>query len=129
MCRSPLKTVPAVAVAVISICLPPPPAGAAPPRSARLWFNRAMTLPGVTLPPGSYVFEQIDPSSPDLVVVRSRDRTMVHFVGFTTRVDRPAWLPVDRSIAADEIEPGAPPRIAAWYPAFDARGYAFLYGR
>jgi hypothetical protein len=123
---SPLTTAAAVAV-ILLVSLPS--TGDTSPRTARLWFDHAMALPGVTLSPGTYLFEQHDPSSPDLVVVRSRDRKTIHFLGFTTRVERPAWLPADRSIAADEIEAGAPPRIAAWYPAYDSRGYAFLYGR
>lgn len=122
---SPLTTATAVALTLI---LALPSTGASSPRVARLWFDHAMALPGVTLSPGTYVFEQHDPSSPDLVVVRSRDRKIIYFLGFTTRVDRPAWLPDDRSITADQIEAGAPPRIAAWYPANDTRGYAFLYG-
>lgn len=126
MCRSPLTSATAVALILL---LAPPSTGAASPRTARLWFDHAMALPGVTLSPGTYVFEQHDPSSPDLVVVRSRDRKTVYFLGFTARVERPSWLPADRSITADEIEAGAPPRIAAWYPAHDTRGYAFLYGR
>src|SRR5882672_1548568 len=54
-------------------------------------FNRPVSLPGVTLGSGTYIFEAPDPESDqDLVRVLSRDRKIVILTTFTRAVDRPA---------------------------------------
>jgi hypothetical protein len=97
--------------------------------TTHLTFSGPVALPGVTLPTGTYTFEQADFSTPDIVVVRSRDRSKVYFLGFTHRVQRPRSLPADRMVTFGEARRGQAPRITAWYPPNQSRGYEFLYAR
>lgn len=94
-----------------------------------LTFSGAVSLPGVTLPAGTYVFEQLDNTTPDIVVVRNRDRNRVFFLGFTTGITRPAGMRPDRLVTFSEAERGTAPRILAWYPVNESRGHAFTYPR
>lgn len=90
-------------------------------------FDGAVALPGVTLPPGTYVFERAVATDPDVVVVRDRARTRVYFLGSTDRVARPRDLGPRSAITLGEARPGAPPPIAAWYPPDTSLGNGFIY--
>jgi hypothetical protein len=96
--------------------------------TATLSFNRAVTLPGVTLAPGTYVFEIYDtPSSIDIVRV-SRKATNTHeFLGMTQAVDRPARLGGLSAVSFGESRPGQPAPITVWYPADGSHGRKFVY--
>ena len=98
-------------------------------RQAALTFHRAVSLPGVTLQPGTYVFEVANPDSGgNIVRVRGRDYRNVYFTGFTHRVDRPESLG-DRPVLLGEITPGKAVPILAWYPHGDGTGRQFIYPR
>jgi hypothetical protein len=61
-------------------------------RQTALTFNRAVSLPGVMLEPGTYVFELANPESGSNVVrVRREDYRQVYFAGFTHMVVRQSW--------------------------------------
>lgn len=90
-------------------------------------FDRAVTLPGVELAPGAYIFERAVATDPDVVVVRDRARTRVYFLGSTNRVARPRDLGPRSAIALGEARPGAPTPIAAWYPPDTSLGNGFIY--
>ena len=56
-----------------------------------LTFDGAVSIPGATLRPGTYIFERVDGNSNlDLVRVLSRDRSHVYLTQFTRNVPRPA---------------------------------------
>lgn len=103
--------------------------GASSLHTNRLTFPVAVALPGVTLTPGTYVFEQVDASSPDVVVVRNARMNQVYFLGFTTRTYRPAGMNPEQVVTLGEAARGVPPRIKAWYPKNEDRGYEFAYPR
>jgi hypothetical protein len=93
-----------------------------------LTFNRAVALPGVTLPAGSYTFEVINPTtSANTVQVTSRDRSKVHFVGLTRRAHRPAGMPANQAVRFGEASAGNPPPIRAWFPIGESSGHEFVY--
>jgi hypothetical protein len=93
-----------------------------------LTFSGPVALPGVSLPGGTYIFELAESaSSRDIVVVRSRDRSKLYFMGFTTMVSRPHDLPFDSRVTFGESLQGTPPRITAWYPEGASTGHRFLY--
>jgi hypothetical protein len=94
-----------------------------------LTFSGAVSLPGVTLPAGTYIFEQADFNLPNVVVVRDRHRSKLFYLGFTQRVDRPNGMRPDALVTFAETARGVAPRIEAWYPEFQPRGYAFRYPR
>ena len=92
-----------------------------------LTFSGPVALPGVTLTAGVYVFERFDPTSPDIVVVRNRDRSRVYFLGFTDRADRPAGLRDRQTVTLGEARPGLAAPITAWYPLGETHGHRFVY--
>jgi hypothetical protein len=93
-----------------------------------LTFSGPVTLPGVSLTAGSYIFEVMDPNaSTDVVVVMNRDHTHMFYMGLTQRIERPAGFPRDRLVAFGESARGIPTPITAWYPLGESRGYEFLY--
>jgi hypothetical protein len=99
-----------------------------PERTMYLTFDRSVALPGVTLAPGSYVFERATPlTSANVVRVTSRSPRRVVFQGFTDLVERPAGWTDDRFVSIGEARPGDPQPILAWYPAGTRQGHRFLY--
>ena len=90
-------------------------------------FNQAVAVPGAVLSPGSYVFERVVGTEPDVIVVRSRDRSQVYYMGFTERVERPRHLGRGSAVTLGEARPGVPLPITAWYPLDSSRGHRFIY--
>src|SRR5471032_3273968 len=77
-----------------------------------LHFNRAVALPGVVLPAGSYAFDIVNPSTTqDVVIVRNAMRTQVLYLGATTIVERPKGTKANASITFAEASPRNPPPI------------------
>jgi len=99
-------------------------------RQSALTFNRSVSLPGVTLHPGTYVFEIANPESgSNIVRVRGKeDYRQAYFAGFTHRVERPDSLG-DRPVLLGEPIPGKAVPILAWYPQGDRMGREFIYPR
>ena len=95
--------------------------------TAILQFSGPVSLPGVTLARGTYVFELADPDVSDVIRVASADRKQTYFMGFTMRVERPEGLAAGRLVSLGESRPGAAPPILAWYPADDSIGHQFIY--
>ena len=95
---------------------------------ARLSFGRSVALPGVTLAPGSYVFEIVNGAGYlDVVRVRNGRTNEPEFTGFTNRVPRPARLRGLSAVTVGEARPGAPAMIEVWYPADGSDGRQFIY--
>lgn len=92
-----------------------------------LTFSGPVRLPGVTLVAGSYIFERVEPTNADIIVVRSGDRTRNYYMGWTNRVEKPANLAPDRLVTLGEARPGTVPPVMAWYPQGEVRGHAFIY--
>jgi hypothetical protein len=91
-----------------------------------LTFSGAVALPGVTLPAGTYTFELASPqASSDAVLVRSRDRRHVYYLGLTNKIDRPrADMP---PVMLGESAEGVPPPIRVWFPEGGSFGNEFIY--
>ena len=94
----------------------------------RLTFDGPVRLPGVTLGAGTYLFERVEPTNADVIVVRSGDRGRVYFMAATRRTERPAGLAADRVVTFGEARRGEVPPITAWYPDGERKGHAFVYG-
>jgi hypothetical protein len=96
-------------------------------RQTALTLNRAMSLPGVTLQPGTYVFEVVNPDSgSNIVRIRREDYRQVYFAAFTHMVERPDNLG-GRPVLLGEAIPGKAVPILAWYPQGDRMGRQFIY--
>ena len=93
-----------------------------------LTFSGPVSLPGVTLEAGTYLFELASSvMNHDIVRVTNKERTVVHFTGFTEQVSRPTGLPAGHRISLGEAQAGAAPPITAWFPHGDSVGHRFIY--
>jgi hypothetical protein len=97
------------------------------PHANRLTFRTAVTLPGVTLPAGSYVFERALPNTMNLIRVTNAAGSQVYFMAFTEVVDRPVSLRPNQLVTFGEARLGRPTPIEAWYPLGEPKGHRFIY--
>ncbi|HKT79490.1 MAG TPA: hypothetical protein VJP86_04680 [Vicinamibacterales bacterium] len=98
--------------------------------SMTLTFNKPVSLPGVTLGAGSYIFEFPDRVAAHSVVrVLSQDRRRVYLTAFTQAVRRPANLPRNQYVTFAEASPASPQPIAAWWPWDMSTGRQFIYAK
>ena len=98
------------------------------PDTSYLTFSRAVSLPGVTLSPGTYIFERAGENVPDIVRVLSRDRSQVYLTAFTNSIPRPQGLGNQIVLLGESAADTAPP-IRAWFPAGENAGHEFIYNR
>ena len=92
-------------------------------------FSAPVTLPGVTLPAGKYIFRLADPDSSRKVInVLSEDGkrslAMLH-----TIPNQAMKAPKDAEIRFMETSAKVPPPIKTWWYAGKAIGYEFIYPR
>jgi hypothetical protein len=92
-----------------------------------LTFSGAVSLPGVTLAPGTYTFEA-GPQDTDRSVVRvlTRDRRTILYQGFTTPVSRPESTAAPVVVFGEALA-GQPTPIRVWYPMQRRIGHQFRY--
>lgn len=93
-------------------------------RTDYLTMNRPAALPGIVLPPGSYVFEAVE-NHPDIVRVSDRATKRVLYQGFTDIVARPSGL--TRVVVFGEAPRGAALPIEAWFPTDRSTGNVFRH--
>ena len=93
-------------------------------RTNYLTMNRPAALPGIVLPPGSYVFEAVQ-GHPDIVRVTDRLTNRVLYQGFTEIVPRPRGL--TSVVLFGEAPRGLPIPIEAWFPSGAQTGNAFRH--
>ena len=97
-------------------------------RTTLVKFNRSVTLPGLELTPGTYIFELAEPGqNQNLVRVLSRDRRRIYTTQFTMLVQRPANVSDNHGITFNEAPAGMPLPIKAWYAVGDTVGHEFMY--
>jgi hypothetical protein len=92
-------------------------------------FKQSVAIPGEVLTPGTYIFERVNATEPDVIVVRDRDRARVYYLGFTERIERPRNLSRGSAVTLGEVRPNEPAPIVAWYPLDSTRGHRFIYSR
>jgi hypothetical protein len=94
----------------------------------RLTFSRAVSLPGVVLPAGTYSFDVMDSySTLDVIEVRNTDGTKLFYRGLTNPIERPRNLPRTAMITFGEAPANEPPPITTWYELGSLTGHKFLY--
>jgi hypothetical protein len=92
-------------------------------------FSRAITLPGVTLPAGKYIFRLADDqTSRKVIQVMSSDGTTPYAMLLTIPNDRrdPAK---DAEVSFLETAARAPSAVRAWWYPGERTGYEFIYPR
>ena len=96
-------------------------------RNTTFTFNTPVTVPGVTLPAGSYRFRLATTPPQNHVQVSSADGRTSYAIFFAFATER------HESIATADVQfletaPGIPPAIKTWwYPG--TTGYEFIYSR
>jgi hypothetical protein len=109
---------------------PQAPWGGSLNRTTYLTFSGAVSLPGVQLAPGSYIFELANAEThANVVRVSSRDRSKVYLLAFTDFVSRPEGLRADQLVTLAEAPRGVAPPITAWFPAGFGDGRQFIYNK
>ena len=124
------KAMSAICAAALVALLASVPAGAAHDmqHTTYLSFSGAVALPGVTLPAGDYTFELALPAaSLNTVLVTSRARHRVVFLGVTRPVERAAGGGTAPLVTLGEVRDGAPPPVRAWFPDGSVTGQEFIY--
>jgi hypothetical protein len=121
----------ACAATMFALAVMPATAGTSNPRKTTyLTFSRAVALPGVALNSGTYTFEIANPdTTADVVRVKSRDGSIVYFMGFTRPIARPRGLNRNEVVSLGESAAGVAPPITAWWPMNDSTGREFVYPR
>jgi len=117
----------ACAVAVF-VCLMAAPVSAQPLDKRTLFtFSAPITLPGVTLPAGQYLFRLADPNSSSKVVqVLNADGTKPYGLFFALSAERfePPSTPEVRFM---ETAAGTPAAVRTWWYPGERMGYEFIY--
>ena len=94
-------------------------------------FSAPVSLPGVTLAAGTYLFRSPTGMSGNVVQVLRRDqnRPMTsYFMGMTQLVER-TTLERGSLVSLGEVVPGQPTPIKAWFPNGERVGHEFIYKR
>jgi hypothetical protein len=92
-------------------------------------FSAPVTLPGLTLPAGKYIFRLADPDGSRKVInVLSGDgrRSMGMLHSIPNQATKP---PQDAEIRFMEADAQVPPPVKTWWYAGKAIGYEFIYPR
>ena len=89
-------------------------------------FSSPVSLPGVTLGSGTYVFERTGVAQ-DLVRVTNKDNHIVYLTAFTKEVPRPRDMKLDTSIVLGESPLGVARPIKVWFPESSLTGREFIY--
>jgi hypothetical protein len=92
-------------------------------------FSRPITLPGVTLPAGKYVFRLADDTSSRKVIqVASADGTKPYAMLLTIPEER-REPPKDAEVSFLETTANTPSAVGAWWYPGERIGYEFIYPR
>jgi hypothetical protein len=92
-------------------------------------FNQSVTLPGVTLPAGTYMFRLADPDTTRRVIqVSDKDGTQSYAMLLTMPAYRPDPAK-DSEIRFLETPAGAPRAVNAWWYVGESTGYQFMYSK
>ena len=118
------------AAAVLAVMLAPRVGAVGASKMTYLTFSRPVSLPGVALGAGTYIFEIANPdTSANVVRVLSSDRRISYFQGFTHAIERPRNLDPKASVSLGEAAAGVAPPITAWWPENESMGRQFVYAR
>jgi hypothetical protein len=113
--------------AAVALMLAPRAGATAAEKTTYLTFSKPVSLPGVALSSGTYVFEIANPDTQaDVVRVMSRDRSVSYFLGFTRTVSRP-YKARHQHVSLAESAAGVPPAITTWWLPNELAGRQFVY--
>ena len=97
-------------------------------RETYFTFNAPVSIPGVTLPAGTYMFRVPDPNVRDLVQVLSADGRTLYATFFTLRTPMPK-APAKADVRFLEPRANAPYAIRAWWYPGERAAFEPIYSR
>jgi hypothetical protein len=90
-------------------------------------FSGPVTMPGVTLPTGKYLFRIADAtSSSHIIQVLNEDGTRIYGTFFSIAAERPV-VAEKPEVRFMETASSTPPAIRTWWYPGQRRGYEFIY--
>ena len=92
-------------------------------------FSGSVTLPGVTLPAGTYLFRLADPDSSRKVINVLSEDGKRSLAMLQTIPNQAMKAPKDAEIRFMETSAKVPPPVKTWWYAGKAIGYEFIYPR
>jgi hypothetical protein len=92
-------------------------------------FSGPVTLPGVTLPAGKYIFRLADPNSSRKVIAIQSEDGKKQFAMLHTIPNQAEKAPNDAEIRFMETSSNVPPPVKTWWYPGKAIGYEFIYPR
>jgi hypothetical protein len=92
-------------------------------------FSGPVTLPGVTLPAGKYIFRLADPNSSRKVIAIQSEDGKKQFAMLHTIPNQAPKAPNDAEIRFMETSSNVPPPVKTWWYPGRAIGYEFIYPR
>jgi len=120
----------ACAAAVLACAASTPAAAQTPDKRAFFTFNGPVTLPGVTLPPGSYMFRLAAPAdSSNVVEVTDATGTRVYAMLPTVTAERLQAAPDAQLGFMRDTDIDLAPAVQTWWTSGDTLGYEFVYPR
>jgi len=98
-------------------------------RTTRFTFNQPVTLPGVTLPAGRYIFRLADPGIGSRVVQVMNDRGTQSYALLLSLPTSRADAALTPELTFMETGTGMPPAVKTWWTEGTHNGYEFIYSR
>ena len=92
-------------------------------------FSGPVTLPGVTLPAGKYIFRLADPNSSRKIIAIQSEDGKKQFAMLHTIPNQAPKAPNDAEIRFMETSSNVPPPVKTWWYPGKAIGYEFIYPR
>src|SRR5262249_60470548 len=94
-----------------------------------LTFSGPVTMPGITLPAGTYRFDLMDPHS-SRPSIRVSDKEGTKNYGIFLTINDQKMEPSDNPVVMfKEMPAGSPQAIRAWFYPGETHGYEFVYPR
>jgi hypothetical protein len=93
-----------------------------------LTFNAPISLPGVTLPAGTYTFRLPSDTDRNIVQVLNRAGNKSYYMGITRPVLRPR-AGTEMLVMVGEASAGQARPIQAWFPLGERDGHSFIFER
>lgn len=101
--------------------------GVLPDRETHVTFSGPVSLPGTTLPAGTYVFRLADsPANRNIVQIFEKDRSKLITTVLAVAAERPQ-PEGDPVISFKETPSDRPPAVRYWYYAGEKSGNEFIY--
>src|SRR5215211_7239733 len=98
-------------------------------RETNVTFSGPVSLPGTTLPAGTYVFQLADsPANRHIVQVFAKDRSKLITTLLAVAAERPE-AEGDPVVSFKETPSDRPPAVRYWYYAGEKSGSEFIYPR